>query len=172
MSDWWGWDGGWGVNIRNRINAPRPATFTQHPERDRCNQSGTTQMICSCDSVGASRQTEPSTHSRSGPRRSSRRPDQRLHPLCQLTLGRLSTLRRRPAHERQDGGVRQWRNSTTSWRRCRTNAACLAAQNRSARLVQDVQDIRARMQPWQGTQAVKVLDERLGESGLRVGVGR
>ena len=59
MSDWWGWDGGWGVNIRNRINAPRPATFTQHPERDRCNQSGTTQMICSCDSVGASRQTEP-----------------------------------------------------------------------------------------------------------------
>ena len=66
----------------------------------------------------------------------------------------------------------QWRNSTTSWRRCRTNAACLAAQNRSARLVQDVQDIRARMQPWQGTQAVKVLDERLGEYGLRVGVGR
>lgn len=29
-----------------------------------------------------------------------------------------------------------------------------------------------RMQPWQGTQAVKVLDERLGEYGLRVGVGR
>lgn len=51
------------------------------------------------------------------------------------------------------------------------DAASLAGQNRSVRLVKDVQAARAQMQPWQDTQAVKVLDEQLGEYGLRTEVG-
>ncbi len=45
------------------------------------------------------------------------------------------------------------------------SAANLAAQNRQARLVTELRTTRARMQPWEGTQAVRDLDERL------VGVG-
>jgi len=41
------------------------------------------------------------------------------------------------------------------------SAASLAAQNRQARLVKELRTSRARMQPWQGTQAVRELDERL-----------
>jgi len=41
------------------------------------------------------------------------------------------------------------------------SAASLAAQNRQARLVKELCTSRARMQPWQGTQAIRELDERL-----------
>jgi hypothetical protein len=40
------------------------------------------------------------------------------------------------------------------------DAAGLAAQTRSARLVKELRSTRARMQPWQGTQAVSVLDRQ------------
>jgi transcriptional regulator with XRE-family HTH domain len=49
------------------------------------------------------------------------------------------------------------------------SAASLAAQNRQARLVKELRISRARMQPWQGTQAVRELDERL--VGCAIGVG-
>ncbi len=45
------------------------------------------------------------------------------------------------------------------------SAASLAAQNRQARLVTELYTTRARMQPWEGTQAARDLDEWL------VGVG-
>jgi transcriptional regulator with XRE-family HTH domain len=41
------------------------------------------------------------------------------------------------------------------------SAAGLAAQNRQARLVKELRTTRARMKPWQGTQVMKELDERL-----------
>jgi hypothetical protein len=46
------------------------------------------------------------------------------------------------------------------------DAAGLAAQTRSARLVRELRTTRARMQPWQGTQAVSMLDEQLAACGL------
>jgi hypothetical protein len=46
------------------------------------------------------------------------------------------------------------------------SAAGLAAQTRSARLVQELCATRAQMQPWQDTQAVKVLDDQLAAYGL------
>ncbi|MGH4021211.1 MAG: helix-turn-helix domain-containing protein [Pseudonocardiaceae bacterium] len=46
------------------------------------------------------------------------------------------------------------------------SAASLAAQNRQARLVKELRTTRARMQPWQDTQAVKELDEQLVGWGL------
>jgi len=46
------------------------------------------------------------------------------------------------------------------------DGALLATQNRSTRLTGEVQTARACLQPWQGTQAVKTLDERLREIGL------
>ncbi|MGH3944546.1 MAG: hypothetical protein ACRDSI_05815 [Pseudonocardiaceae bacterium] len=46
------------------------------------------------------------------------------------------------------------------------DAAGLAAQTQSARLVKELHATRARMQPWQGTQAVSVLDDRLAACGL------
>ena len=49
------------------------------------------------------------------------------------------------------------------------SAASLAAQNRQARLVKELRISRARMQPWQGTQAVRELDERLVGCGMGVG---
>ena len=49
------------------------------------------------------------------------------------------------------------------------DAAGLAMQTRSARLVKEVRTTRARMQPWQGTQAVSVLDDQLVACGLALG---
>lgn len=46
------------------------------------------------------------------------------------------------------------------------DAAELAVQTRSARLVKELRATRARMQPWQGTQAVSVLDDQLVACGL------
>ncbi len=48
------------------------------------------------------------------------------------------------------------------------DAARLAAQNRQPRLVRELRTTRARMQPWQDTQAVKALDERLAGIGFEV----
>lgn len=48
------------------------------------------------------------------------------------------------------------------------SAASLAAQNRQARLVKELRTSRARMQPWQNTQAIRELDERL----VGLGFGR
>jgi len=45
--------------------------------------------------------------------------------------------------------------------------ALLAARIRSARLMREVQIARGRMEPWRDTPAVRELDERLGEMGLR-----
>ncbi len=47
----------------------------------------------------------------------------------------------------------------------RGSAATLATQNRQARLMKELRAARARMQPWQDTQAVKALDERLAVAG-------
>ncbi|MGH3796368.1 MAG: helix-turn-helix domain-containing protein [Pseudonocardiaceae bacterium] len=47
-----------------------------------------------------------------------------------------------------------------------SDAAGLAAQTRSARLVKELRTTRAHMQPWQGTQAVKTLDDQLAAYGL------
>jgi len=49
------------------------------------------------------------------------------------------------------------------------DAAGLAVQTRSARLVKEVRATRARMQPWQGTQAVSVLDDQLVACGFASG---
>jgi len=49
------------------------------------------------------------------------------------------------------------------------NAANLAAQNRQARLVKELRTSRAWMQPWQGTRAIRELDERLAGCGVEVG---
>ncbi|MGH3976428.1 MAG: hypothetical protein ACRDS9_24380, partial [Pseudonocardiaceae bacterium] len=46
------------------------------------------------------------------------------------------------------------------------DAAELAVQTRSARLIKELHATRARMQPWQGTKAVSVLDDRLVACGL------
>ena len=46
------------------------------------------------------------------------------------------------------------------------SAASLAARTRSARLVKELRTTRARMQPWQDTQAVRELDEQLAEIGF------
>jgi hypothetical protein len=46
------------------------------------------------------------------------------------------------------------------------DAAGLAVQTRSARLVKELRMTRARMQPWQGTQAVSVLDDQLAACGF------
>lgn len=46
------------------------------------------------------------------------------------------------------------------------NAAGLVAQTRSARLVEELRATRTRMRPWQSTQAVKTLDDRLVSFGL------
>lgn len=48
------------------------------------------------------------------------------------------------------------------------SAVTLAARNRQARLVKELHAARARMQPWQDTQAVKALDERLVAAGFAV----
>jgi tetratricopeptide (TPR) repeat protein len=48
------------------------------------------------------------------------------------------------------------------------SAASLAAQNRQARLVKELHIARGRMQPWEDTQAVKALDERLAGVGFGV----
>jgi tetratricopeptide (TPR) repeat protein len=48
------------------------------------------------------------------------------------------------------------------------SAASLAAQNRQPRLVTELYTTRARMQPWEGTQAVKDLDEWLVGAGFGV----
>jgi hypothetical protein len=45
-------------------------------------------------------------------------------------------------------------------------AAGLATQTRSARLTKELRAARARMQPWQGTHAVSVLDDQLAACGL------
>jgi hypothetical protein len=45
-------------------------------------------------------------------------------------------------------------------------AADLAVQTRSARLAMELRVARARMHPWQDTQAVKALDDRLAAYGL------
>jgi hypothetical protein len=47
-----------------------------------------------------------------------------------------------------------------------SSAAGLAAQTRSARLVKELRTTRARMHPWQGTQAVTMLDDQLAAYGL------
>ncbi|MGH3814508.1 MAG: helix-turn-helix domain-containing protein [Pseudonocardiaceae bacterium] len=52
------------------------------------------------------------------------------------------------------------------------DAAGLAAQTRSARLVRELHATRARLQPWQNTQAVSVLDEQLVACGLASGTAR
>lgn len=44
-----------------------------------------------------------------------------------------------------------------------TEAALLATKNRSIRLMHEVRAVRARMEPWKDTRAVRELDERLGE---------
>ncbi|HEY3894256.1 MAG TPA: helix-turn-helix transcriptional regulator [Pseudonocardiaceae bacterium] len=49
------------------------------------------------------------------------------------------------------------------------DAAGLAAQTRSARLVTELHATRARMQPWQDTRAVSTLDDRMAHCGLRSG---
>ncbi|HWR49141.1 MAG TPA: hypothetical protein VN327_16255, partial [Pseudonocardiaceae bacterium] len=46
------------------------------------------------------------------------------------------------------------------------DGALLATQARSARLTSEVKATRARMQPWQGTQAVQALDEQLAAMGF------
>jgi hypothetical protein len=54
------------------------------------------------------------------------------------------------------------------------NAANLAAQNRQAWLVKELHTTRARMQPWEDTQAVRKLDEWFGGGGVwgvRCGIG-
>lgn len=48
------------------------------------------------------------------------------------------------------------------------DGALLATQIRSARLAREVRTARAQMQPWQGTKAVRALDERLAGMGLAV----
>ena len=48
------------------------------------------------------------------------------------------------------------------------SAASLAAQNRQARLVAKLYNTRTRMRPWEGTQAVKDLDEWLVGAGFGV----
>lgn len=45
-------------------------------------------------------------------------------------------------------------------------AALLATHSPSVRLTKEVHAARARMQPWQNTQAVKTLDEQLAETGM------
>ena len=45
--------------------------------------------------------------------------------------------------------------------------AILAAKTRSARLTSEVRAARGRLQPWQGTQAVRELDGRLAEMGVK-----
>jgi tetratricopeptide (TPR) repeat protein len=47
-----------------------------------------------------------------------------------------------------------------------SGAASLAAQTHSARLVKELRIIRGRMQPWEDTQAVRELDERLAGVGF------
>lgn len=49
------------------------------------------------------------------------------------------------------------------------DAAGLAMQTRSARLIKELHVTRARMTPWQGTQAVTALDDHLAEYGLASG---
>lgn len=49
------------------------------------------------------------------------------------------------------------------------DAVGLAAQTRSARLVKELRATRARMQPWQHTRAVSVLDDQLVACGLTSG---
>jgi DNA-binding XRE family transcriptional regulator/tetratricopeptide (TPR) repeat protein len=49
-----------------------------------------------------------------------------------------------------------------------SDAASLAAQTHSARLVQELRITRGRMQPWEDTQAVRELDERLAGVGFGV----
>lgn len=51
-----------------------------------------------------------------------------------------------------------------SWRRA---AARIATHG--ARLVKELRITRARMKPWQGTQAVAMLDDQLAASGLASG---
>jgi hypothetical protein len=46
------------------------------------------------------------------------------------------------------------------------DAAGFAAQTRSPWWVKELRATRARMRPWQGTQAVWVLDDRLAACGL------
>jgi hypothetical protein len=46
------------------------------------------------------------------------------------------------------------------------DGALLATQNRSIRLTKEAQAARARMQPWQDTQAIRELDERLAGMGF------
>ncbi len=46
------------------------------------------------------------------------------------------------------------------------SAASLAARTRSARLVKELRTTRARMQPWQDSQAIKELDEQLAGIGF------
>lgn len=49
------------------------------------------------------------------------------------------------------------------------DAAGLAAQTRSARLIKELRTTRARMAPWRGTQAVSVLDDQLAACGFASG---
>lgn len=49
------------------------------------------------------------------------------------------------------------------------DAAGLAAQTRQVRLARELRTTRARMQPWQGSQAVAALDDQLAEYGLASG---
>jgi tetratricopeptide (TPR) repeat protein len=49
------------------------------------------------------------------------------------------------------------------------DAASLATQNRQARLMKELHVTRARLQPWQATQAVKALDEQLARCGIGIG---
>lgn len=49
------------------------------------------------------------------------------------------------------------------------DAAGLAVQTRSARLLKEVRATRTRMQPWRGTQAVSVLDDQLVACGFASG---
>lgn len=46
------------------------------------------------------------------------------------------------------------------------DAALLAAQSPSTRLTQEIHTTRARMNPWQHTQAIKTLDQQLAETGI------
>ncbi|MGH3906977.1 MAG: hypothetical protein ACRDTE_22775, partial [Pseudonocardiaceae bacterium] len=47
-----------------------------------------------------------------------------------------------------------------------SDAAGLAVQTRSARLVKELRTTRGHMQPWQNTHAVKALDDQLAAYGL------
>ncbi|MGH3781785.1 MAG: hypothetical protein ACRDRO_14480 [Pseudonocardiaceae bacterium] len=49
------------------------------------------------------------------------------------------------------------------------NAAVLAAQTRSTRLVKKLRTTLARMRPWQDTSAAMVLDDQLMAWGLALG---